>query len=227
MRQDSGGDAEIKRAMLNGWLHRKQWPQSQRWRVERLHLMTWERFEKAADFLDRARAAVDGWQPGALKGATQPMLKERLINEFDEEMSATRRMLERVPDGQFSWRPHERAFTLESLSNHIAAIPGIAAVFLRRTGQKPPTGKTKADLMVIFDKNVQDCREQLTTMSEDRLAGNMQVNPGMEKPVWEVLRGRGLMNHLIHHRGQLSLYLRILGETVPGMYGPSADEKQP
>lgn len=222
----TGGDAEIKQAMLNGWFHRKQWPESQRWRVERLHLMTWERFERAADFLDRARAASDGREPEGLKGAPQQMLKERLIKEFDEEMLATRRMLERVPDRQFSWRPHERAFTLGRLANHVAAMPGIASVFLRRTGRRPPEAETKADLLTGFDRNVQDCREQLTTMSEDRLTGSMQVNPGVEKPVWEVLRGRGLMNHLIHHRGQLSLYLRMLGEAVPGPYGPSADEKQ-
>jgi DNA-binding transcriptional MerR regulator/uncharacterized damage-inducible protein DinB len=222
----TGGDAEIKQAMLNGWSHRKQWPETQRWRVERLHLMTWERFERAADFLDRARTATEGRRPGSLKGAPQQMLKERLIKEFDEEMSATRRMLEGLPGGQFSWRPHERAFTLGRLVNHVAAIPGIAAVFLRHTGRRPPEAETKADLLAVFDKNVQECREQLTTMSEDRLAGSMQVNPGVEKPVWEVLRGRGLMNHLIHHRGQLSLYLRVLGEPVPGLYGPSADEKQ-
>jgi uncharacterized damage-inducible protein DinB len=154
------------------------------------------------------------------------MLKQRLIKEFDEEMLATRRMLERVPDKQFSWRPHERAFTLGRLANHIAAIPGIASVFLRRSGRLPPEAETTADLLAIFERNVHACREQLTAMSEDRLAGSMQVNPGVEKPVWEVLRGRGLMNHLIHHRGQLSLYLRILGEAVPGLYGPSADEKQ-
>ncbi|MBV8729649.1 MAG: damage-inducible protein DinB, partial [Acidobacteriia bacterium] len=113
------------------------------------------------------------------------------------------------------------------LANHVAAIPGIASVFLRRTGGKPPEAETKADLLAVFDKNVHDCREQLATMNEDRLAGNMLVNPGVEKPVWEVLRGRGLMNHLIHHRGQLSLYLRMLGEAVPGPYGPSADENTP
>jgi DNA-binding transcriptional MerR regulator/uncharacterized damage-inducible protein DinB len=221
----TGGDAEIKQAMLNGWSYRRQWPESQRWRVERLHLLTWDRFEKAADFLDRARAATDSRELAVLKGTPQPMLKERLIREFDEEMAATRRMLERVPEGQISWRPHKRAFTLGRLANHVAAIPGVASVFLRRTGRRPPEAETKADLLVFFDKNVQDCREQLATMGEDRLAGSMQVLPGVEKPVWEVLRGRGLMNHLIHHRGQLSLYLRMLGEAVPGTYGPSADEK--
>ena len=153
------------------------------------------------------------------------MLKERLIKEFDDEISATRRMLERIPDGKFSWQPHERASTLGKLANHVAAIPGNAAIFLRRTGRKSPDAETTTDLLALFDSNVRECREQLTNMTDERLAGMMQVKPGVEKSVWEVLRGRGLMNHLIHHRGQLSLYLRILGEPVPGMYGPSADEK--
>jgi uncharacterized damage-inducible protein DinB len=73
--------------------------------------------------------------------------------------------------------------------------------------------------------NVATCREVLAGMSDDRLAGNMLVTPTVEKPLWAVLRGRGLMNHLIHHRGQLSVYLRLLDVAVPGMYGPSADEK--
>jgi uncharacterized damage-inducible protein DinB len=60
-----------------------------------------------------------------------------------------------------------------------------------------------------------------------QLAGDVMVTPEIRKPMWEVLRGRGLMNHLIHHRGQLSVYLRMLGVAVPGMYGPSADEKPP
>ena len=154
-----------------------------------------------------------------------PTLKTCLIEEFDEEMAATRQMLERVPDAQFSWRPHEKSHPLGTLANHVASIPGIAAVFLKRTGSRPPEAATRAELLGSFDRNVAACREQLTCMTEDRLAGKMQVLPGVEKPVWTVLRGRGLMNHLIHHRGQLSVYLRLLGAPVPGMYGPSADEK--
>ena len=217
----TGGDAGIKEAMLTGWVQRDHWPESQRWRVERLHLMSWERFEKAAGFLDRARAAVESKKAEG----TRSMLKERLVKQFDDEMAATRRMLERVPEGRFEWQPQERAFTLGKLANHVAAIPGIAAVFLRRAGRKPPEAENKPDLMKTFDRNVADCREQLVSLTEERLAGMMQVLPGVERPVWEVLQSRGLMNHLVHHRGQLSVYLRILGEPVPGMYGSSADEK--
>ncbi len=153
------------------------------------------------------------------------MMKNRLIEQFDEEMAATRRMLERVPDDRFSWSPHEKSHSLGKLANHVAAIPGIAAVFLRRSGAAPPEATTTAELVAAFDKHVTACREQLVAMSDERLAGKMQVLPGVERPVWSVLRGRGLMGHLIHHRGQLSVYLRLLGVPVPGMYGPSADEK--
>ncbi|HLJ47662.1 MAG TPA: DinB family protein [Bryobacteraceae bacterium] len=156
---------------------------------------------------------------------TDATLKTRLLDEFDEEMAATRKILERVPDDRFSWRPAEKSFTLGRLANHVAALPGIAAVYLKRTGAVPPESPTNAELLSSFERNVAACREQLTAMSDERLAGNMLVLPGMERPVWSVLRGRGLMNHHIHHRGQLTVYLRLLGVPVPGIYGPSADEK--
>jgi uncharacterized damage-inducible protein DinB len=221
----TGGDAQIKELMLKNWSRRNHWPQSQRWRVEQLHLMTWERFQKAADFLDRARGVVGNSGQKSSQGEEKQMLKERLIKEFDEEMAATRQMLDRVPEGRFAWKPHKRAFTLGKLANHVVAIPAIGSVILRGKGWRPPEADSKTGLLMAFDKHVADCRRQLEEMSEERLAGNMLVNPGVEKPVWEVLRGRGLMNHLIHHRGQLSLYLRMLGEAVSGPYGPSADEK--
>ena len=220
----TGGDPEIREAMLTGWSQRKYWPESQRWRVERLHMLSYERFERAAAFLDAARAVSENRNEQAVKKMPK-MLKEVLLREFDEEMFATRRLLERVPGDKFAWRPHAKAFTLGKLANHIAAIPGVAAVFLIRSGSRPAEASATDQLLVSFDRNVAACREQLLGMSEERLSGNMFVNPGVEKPVWAVLRGWGLMNHLIHHRGQLSLYLRILGEAVPGTYGPSADEK--
>lgn len=187
-------------------------------------MMSYERFEKAADFLDLARAASEKQKEDVATGVPKTMLKEILLDEFDEEMLATRRLLERVPEDRLAWKPHEKAFTLGKLANHVAAIPGIAAVILMRSGSRPSEAVSVSELIASFDRNVAACREQLARMSDDRLAGNMLVNPGVEKRVWAVLRGRGLMNHLIHHRGQLSLYLRMLDATVPGMYGPSADE---
>jgi len=152
-------------------------------------------------------------------------LKTRLLAEFDEEMAATRRMLAAVPEEKLGWRPNHKAFTLGKLANHVAMMPAAAAAYLKRRGSLPPEAASNAELLESFDGSVADCREQLESMSDERLAVNMLVMPGVEKPVWNVLRGRGLMNHMIHHRGQLSAYLRMLGATVPGMHGPSADEK--
>lgn len=216
----TGHDPEVRQAMISGWSRRKNWPESQRWRVERLHMMTFERFERAADFLDRARAVA-----AVAQNTKTPGLKDRLLDEFEREMKATRPLLERLPKDKLNWQPHEKAFTLLKLANHVAALPGLAALILRRAGLRPAEASNVMELLAVFDRNVADCREQLALMSEERLAGNMFVNPGVQRPVWDVLRDRGLMNHLIHHRGQLSLYLRMLGVAVPGVYGPSADEK--
>jgi uncharacterized damage-inducible protein DinB len=224
----SGGDPDVKAALLKGWSLRRHWPASQHWRIERLHEMSYERFEKAADFLDQAVAAAEGRRmemPPETTETAKPCLRALLLAEFDEEMVATRKLLACVPDDKFSWSPHEKSFTLGKLANHVAAMPGIGAVILKRAGIRPPEVATRADLLASFDKHVASCREELAALTGERLAGKMLVNPGVEKNVWAVLRGRGLMNHLIHHRGQLTVYLRLLGVPVPGVYGPSADEK--
>jgi len=187
--------------------------------------MSFERFEKAADFLDRAVVAGDRGETNMSTDAPKATLKTRLLEEFDEEMRSTRKMLDRIPEDKFSWRPHEKSSSLGKLANHIATAPGKAAIILKRVETMPPEAANKAELLANFDTNVAACREQLVAMSDDRLAGNMLVTATMERPVWSVLRGIGLMNHLIHHRGQLSVYLRLLEVAVPGMYGPSADEK--
>jgi uncharacterized damage-inducible protein DinB len=90
----------------------------------------------------------------------------------------------------------------------------------------PVSVGTTAELLAVFDRNVAAGREAMGSLTDSQLAGDVAVMPGVRKPMWEVLRGRGMMNHLIHHRGQLSVYLRLLGVTVPGMYGASADEKE-
>lgn len=211
----AGGDPEIEAAMNAGWAHRKSWPEPHRWQVERLHMMSFERFEKAADFLDAAAAVAE-----------LPMeLKTALAAEFEQEMSATRRMLERVPDDKFDWRPHEKSMTLGRLANHVAALPAVAEVVILRRGSMPKQVASTAELLATFDRNVASGKEAIAGLSESQLAGDVMVTPEIRKPMWEVLRRRGLMNHLIHHRGQLSVYLRLLGVAVPGMYGPSADEK--
>jgi uncharacterized damage-inducible protein DinB len=156
---------------------------------------------------------------------TKTILKTALLNEFEDEMTATRKILECVPDDKFAWRPHEKSFTLGQLANHLAVMPAIAEAILKKRGSRPPEAASKVELLESFDRGTTGCREALVELSDEQLAGKIFVTPTVEKPLWVVLRGRGFMNHLLHHRGQLSVYLRLLDVAVPGMYGPSADEK--
>ncbi len=152
-------------------------------------------------------------------------LKSGLIGEFEEEIAATRKMLEAVPQDRWEWRPHEKSMTLGRLASHVAMMPAAAAAILRKRGPGPSESESKKELLENFEANVAACREQLEALTEERLAGKMFVTPAIEKPVFALLQGRGFLNHMIHHRGQLSVYLRICGVAVPGVYGPSADEK--
>ena len=216
----SGGDAEIRTALLRGWTNRKHWPPSVRWQVEALHMMSFERFERCADFLDRAAAFGS---PETTKEGTPMTTVETLLAEFDEEMASTRKMLERVPDDKLTWKPHEKSSTLGKLANHVGAIPVGIAFVITGQGSKPSEAATTLELLEAFDKRVAVAREALAGTSEDHLAGTIRVTPVVTKT-----RGAASnwwLNHMIHHRGQLSVYLRLLDVSVPGMYGASADEK--
>jgi DNA-binding transcriptional MerR regulator/uncharacterized damage-inducible protein DinB len=215
----SGGDPEIKGALLHGWGNRRHWPASMRWQVEAMHSMSFERFERAADFLDRAVAAA----PTPTNNRRD--VAETLSAEFAEEMANTRRMLERVPEDKLAWKPHEKSSTLAKLASHIAAIPIFPLLLVKmEVGEKLPEVASKLELLERFDKNVAAGRDALMKVDDDRLERKIPVSPGVSKPLMYVLRSR-VMNHLIHHRGQLSVYLRLLEVAVPGVYGPSADEK--
>lgn len=215
----SGGDSEIKGALLHGWGNRRHWPASMRWQVEAMHTMSFERFEMAADFLDRAVAAA----PTATTNRRD--IADALLEEFDEETANNRRMLERVPEDKLAWKPHEKSSTVAKLASHIAAIPIFPLLLIKmEMGEKLPEVASKLELLERFDKNAAAGRDALSKADDDRLARKIPVTPGVSKPLLYVLRHR-VMNHLIHHRGQLSVYLRLLDAAVPGMYGPSADEK--
>jgi uncharacterized damage-inducible protein DinB len=217
----SGGDAEIKTALLQGWANRRHWPESMRWQVERLHMMSFEQFEKAADFLDEAAATQKGTEITSTRGEKLATL----LSEFDEEMVTTRRMLERVPEDKLAWKPHEKSATLAKLAGHIAAAPILPLLLITmRMGEKLSEVESKAKLLERFDKNLAAGRKALADADDGLLAKPIPVMPGVYKSLGYVIRSRA-MNHLIHHRGQLSVYLRLLNVAVPGMYGPSADEK--
>ena len=160
-------------------------------------------------------------------------IAQMLLPEFDQEMANTRKMLERVPDGKFDYRPHERSMTLGRLAAHLAEVPSYATGTLRMermdfTGQeKPFSPVTRQELLDAFDKHVVEARGLLAIASDEELAKIWTLTYKGQQifsmPRAAVLRTM-VMSHLIHHRAQLGVYLRLNNVEIPGMYGPSADE---
>ena len=164
-------------------------------------------------------------------------LSEMIMPEFEQEMANTRKTLERVPDGKFEWKPHEKSTSLGGLATHLANIPSWTThTFDKEELDIAPPGaapfrleqaKSTADLLAAFDKNVADARTTLAGASDESWFGNWSLLHGgktiMTMPRAAVMRGF-VMSHLIHHRAQLGVYLRLLDVPVPAIYGPSADE---
>lgn len=142
-------------------------------------------------------------------------------------------MLERVPEDRMDWKPDPKSGTMGWLANHVATIPlwGQTAIttpeLVLDDMQPPPPLKTTASLLEAFDKNVEEFREALRRTNDEELGHSWKCtwdgNVVVQAPRFIVLRGM-VMNHMIHHRAQLGVYLRLCGVPVPGMYGPSADE---
>jgi uncharacterized damage-inducible protein DinB len=160
---------------------------------------------------------------------------ESLLPEFDREMGVTRRLLDRIPDGQFAWKPHERSMTLGRLAEHLAELPTWAKVTIEESGTDMATDRpdgyvspaTRVAVLQMFDASVAAARATLSGRSDAELMAPWTLRAqGKElftMPKVTVLRGF-VMNHLIHHRGQMSVYLRLHNIAIPSMYGPSADE---
>ena len=151
---------------------------------------------------------------------------EALLADFDREMAQTRKMLECVPEEKFGWKPHEKSFTLGKLANHLANLPAAAPVIILGMGKPQPEVASVAELLKNFDDRIVTARTALAATDDQHLAKSVRVTPKESRERMSALRGF-VMNHMIHHRGQLSVYLRMLGIAVPGMYGPSADERGP
>ena len=163
-------------------------------------------------------------------------IAESLLPEFDREMGMTRRVLERVPDGQFAWKPHDKSMTLGRLAEHLAELPGWAKVSIIDSGiemttQRPADYKspsTRAAVLDLFDKNVTEARAALHGKTDAELMApwtlRAQGKEVFTMPKAVVLRGF-VMNHMVHHRGQMTVYLRLHNVPVPSIYGPSADEQ--
>ena len=160
---------------------------------------------------------------------------QMMLPEFDHEMANTRKTLERVDDGRFDWKPHEKSFSLKGLAGHIANIPPWVKVTLDTeeldVGQDfdQPTFESTADILAYFDGQVAEARAALEAASgEDLMAPWSMVMEGetiFSMPKAAVIRSF-IFNHNVHHRGQLTVYLRLLDIPVPAVYGPSADEQE-
>lgn len=156
------------------------------------------------------------------------------VPELDQEMANTRRMLERVPDDRLDYRPHEKSYTLLELASHIANLPNWATMTLESTeldlerpfDWQPPTSTD--ELLAEFDRTSAEARTALDAATAEDLTVPWTLRSGdhtiFTMPRAAVLRSF-VLNHLIHHRAQLSVYLRLLDVPVPGMYGPSADDQ--
>ena len=160
-----------------------------------------------------------------------------MLPEFDQEMVSTRKTLERLPDDKFGWTPHAKSMPLGKLAEHLAGIPSWIPMTIDqdsldlappgRSAPKPPPAETTAQLLEMFDKNIAEARTALERVSDERLMQPWSLLHGgntlLTLPRAAVLR-TFVMNHLIHHRAQLGVYLRLNDIPVPSVYGPSADE---
>ena len=162
-------------------------------------------------------------------------LNQALLPEFDLEMANTRKSLERVPDGKSNWKPHPKSTTLNGLATHLATIGQWAEAIVGQdsfdVASAPPQSplKTKAEILAAFDKSAATARKAIAGASDEQLMKPWSLRSGGKTiftlPRVAVLRSF-VMNHTIHHRAQLGVYLRLNNVPVPSIYGPSADEGQ-
>ena len=160
-----------------------------------------------------------------------------LLPEFDYEMASTRKTLERVPDGKWDWKPHEKSTAMGGVATHLTNIPMWAIYTIDQDsldlapGGKPLPGaelvKSQTELLALFDTNAAKARAAIAGASDDELFKTWTLMANgktiMTMPKVAVLRSF-IMNHMIHHRAQLGVYLRLNDIPVPSIYGPSADE---
>lgn len=170
-----------------------------------------------------------------LRMSTYP---QSLLPEFDQEMASTRKVLERVPDDKLDWKPHPKSNTIGWNANHLAEMPDWAVHTLSHSSLDvaPPGGEpyrspklgSNREILDLFDRNVAAARKAIEAITDDAVRQNWSLlkagTPIFTMPRAVVLRSF-VMNHMIHHRAILSVYLRLNDIPVPGLYGPSGDEQ--
>ena len=161
-------------------------------------------------------------------------LIDPILMEFDRECATTRKMLERIPDGKLAFRPHPKSMTLGHLANHLATLPLWIGSSILADGfdmaaptEAPEPPASAAEIVTRFDAAVRGAKETLAQLDDARAMGTWTLRKGevtfLAVPRIAVVRSI-LVSHSIHHRGQLSVYLRLVDVPVPMIYGPTADE---
>jgi uncharacterized damage-inducible protein DinB len=157
---------------------------------------------------------------------------DAMLAELDQESQATRRLLDRVPEERLSWKPHPKSFSLGQIALHLAELPGgVSSMAAEEVYQVPrfqqKEAESRAELLQAFERGLSTAREVLGRMDDQQLMGTWTLqNEGqvlMSLPRAALLRSI-LLNHYYHHRGQLTVYLRLLNVPLPSTYGPTADE---
>jgi uncharacterized damage-inducible protein DinB len=162
---------------------------------------------------------------------TSGRIADAFLAELDVEMPVTRRLLERVPDDKVTWKPHPKSFSMGHLAQLVARMPGWLFATMRHDSLDLGSFQGYSDeatstLVAEFDRNVAAARETLAAARDEDFASLWSLTRGgvvlMSLPRIVVMRQN--INHLVHHRGQLSVYLRLVGVPLPSIYGPTADE---
>lgn len=161
-------------------------------------------------------------------------IAKTLLPEFDQEMASTRRLLERVPTDKGKWKPHPKSFPLGHLAQLVAMMPGwitnaVLETELNLGAYSGYTYEKTEDLLKVFDKNVKEARKAIASSKDADYTVPWSLKHG-DRVIFTQPRGaivRQTISHLVHHRGQLTVYLRLVDVPIPSIYGPTADEKMP
>ena len=155
-----------------------------------------------------------------------------LLQELEQEAQTTKRVLERVPEAHLGWKPHQKSMTLGQLAMHVAIVPGgVAEAAAQPSMQRPlfpqPSPSSASELLPMLDDSIKRARKALQGLDDNALLATWRILDGdteiLAMPRVAFLRSI-MLNHWYHHRGQLLVYLRLLNQSVPSVYGPTADE---